>query len=56
MPYKAYLSREWSQADLAKRAGMAQRKVSAVESGKANITLATLLRLTRALGIMEITL
>lgn len=53
---EARLSREWSQADLAQRAGMAQRKISAIEGGKANITLATLLKVARALGIREIRL
>ena len=41
-----------SQHELARRARVTQRQVSALENGKANVTLDTLLRVTGALGLV----
>ncbi|MFA5779399.1 MAG: helix-turn-helix transcriptional regulator [Elusimicrobiota bacterium] len=43
-----------SQSDLAKRTGIKQPDISAIEKGKKNITLETLLRLCKVLGIKNI--
>ncbi len=48
---KARLTKEWSQAELASRVGMAQRKISELERGKANITMGSLLKIVKILGI-----
>ncbi|MBI5701033.1 helix-turn-helix transcriptional regulator [Candidatus Saganbacteria bacterium] len=41
----------WSQSDLARRAGMKQPDISDIELGTKNITLGTLMRLSKILGI-----
>ena len=41
----------WSQSDLARRAGMKQPDISDIELGAKNITLGTLTRLGKILGI-----
>lgn len=41
----------WSQVDLSKRTGIKQPDLSAIEAGKRNITLETLLKIFRVLGI-----
>lgn len=43
--------REWTQRELARRAGMPQSALSAIERGKRDVTLGTLRALARALGI-----
>ena len=43
-----------SQSDLAKRSGIVQPDISAIEKGKKNITIETLLRLCKVLGIKDI--
>jgi len=40
-----------SQAELAKQAGVTQRQISALENGKANLTVRTLTRIASALGV-----
>ena len=52
----ARLGKEWSQIDLSRRANVKQRLISEVESGKANITLGTLLKIANVLGIKRIEL
>jgi ribosome-binding protein aMBF1 (putative translation factor) len=43
-----------SQSDLSKRSGIVQPDISAIEKGKKNITIETLLRLCKVLGIKDI--
>jgi transcriptional regulator with XRE-family HTH domain len=44
--------RRWSQAELARRAGIGQSAISKIEAGKTKgVDLATLDRLARALGV-----
>lgn len=50
------LKRQLSQADFARKAGMKQPDVSAIEAGKKNITLETLIRLCKILDIKNISL
>jgi DNA-binding XRE family transcriptional regulator len=45
-----------SQLDFARRAGMRQPDISAIEAGKKNITLATLIRLCRIVGVLTLDL
>lgn len=45
-----------SQSDLAKRTGIVQPDISSIEKGKKNITIETLLRLCKVLGINNIPL
>jgi transcriptional regulator with XRE-family HTH domain len=42
--------RGWSQNDVAKRLGVIQQYVSRIESGRENMTLATLQKVSKALG------
>ena len=53
---KARLKKEWSQIDLAERVNIEQRLISRIESGKANITMETLLKLAKVLNIEKIDL
>lgn len=53
---KARMKKNWTQAELARRVGMGQREISAIENGKSNITAATLIKLARALGLKRIEL
>ncbi|MDP8215176.1 MAG: helix-turn-helix transcriptional regulator [Candidatus Euphemobacter frigidus] len=53
---EARLRKEWSQDNLAKRIKVEQRLISQVESGKANITMETLLKIAKVLGIEKIEL
>ncbi|MDP8247280.1 MAG: helix-turn-helix transcriptional regulator [Candidatus Tritonobacter lacicola] len=53
---KARLSRGWTQKELADRIGAAQRNISAMETGKSNMTMATFVKVARALGIEKIDL
>lgn len=48
------IEKEISQSDLAKRSGINQPDISAIEKGKKNITIETLLRLCKVLGIKDI--
>lgn len=43
-----------NQSDLARRSGIKQPDISAIEKGKKNITIETLLRLCKVLGIKDI--
>ncbi len=43
-----------SQSDFARRAGMSQPDISAIESGKKNVTLETLVRLCKLLDIKDL--
>lgn len=52
----ARLEKEWSQSELASRVGTTQRTISELERGKANITMGSLLKIVRALGINTINL
>jgi len=45
-----------SQSNLSKRSGIEQPDISAIEKGKKNITIETLLRLCKVLGIKDISL
>lgn len=47
----ARLQQGLSQASLAKKAGLQQSAVARIESGKANPSLSTILKLTEALGV-----
>ncbi|HPN72871.1 MAG TPA: helix-turn-helix transcriptional regulator [Candidatus Omnitrophota bacterium] len=53
---EARIDREMSQKDLALSAGMRQPDISKIEEGKKNITLETLSRICRCLGIKEISM
>ena len=46
----------WSQLDFARRAGMKQPDISAIEKGRKNITLETLIKLSRIVGIKNLPL
>jgi len=46
----------WSQKELGHRVRIRQPDISAIERGRHNLTLETLIRITRALGIEEITI
>lgn len=48
---KARVKRKMSQAELAKRTGLQQTNISRIEHGKANPSLKTLLKITKALGV-----
>lgn len=50
------LKRRLSQTDFARKIGMKQPDISAIESGKKNITLETLIRLCKILGIKNVPL
>lgn len=52
---KARVNSGWTQADFAKRIGMEQPDISAIEKGRKNITLGTLIIICKALGIKQIT-
>lgn len=43
--------RAWTQAEAAERCGMKFQQLSQVESGRSNVTLVTLCRLARGLGV-----
>lgn len=43
--------RGWTQAEAAERCGMSFQQLSQVESGRSNVTLVTLCRLARGLGV-----
>lgn len=45
------LEREWSQAELAKRAGTRQANISRIENGQANPTLKVIQNLANAFGV-----
>lgn len=49
--YEYRLSLKISQAELARRAGLAQANLSNIEKGKRDLTVTTLIRLASALGI-----
>lgn len=51
---RARIEKGWSQSDFARRAGMKQPDISAIERGKKNITLETLARLCKILDIKSI--
>lgn len=53
---RARLSRGWTQKELADRIGADQRNISAMENGKSNMTMATFVKVARALGIGQIDL
>lgn len=53
---KARMKKGWSQSDFARRVGMKQPDISAIERGKKNITLETLARLCKILNIKNIPL
>ena len=48
------LKKGMSQLDFARQAGMNQPDISAIESGRKNITLATLIRLCKILGLKSL--
>lgn len=48
---EARYRRHFSQADLARRAGLPQSTVARLEAEKANPTLKTLLKIAKALGV-----
>lgn len=48
--HKARLSRDWTQAELAARAGLSRPTVARIESGKA-VSTATLEKVAAALGL-----
>ena len=48
------IKKQISQSDFAKQAHITQPNLSAIESGKKNVTLATLIRLCRRLGIKSL--
>lgn len=48
------IKRKISQLDFARLAGMSQPDISAIEAGKKNITLETLIRLCKILGIKSL--
>lgn len=48
--------RGWTQAELARRAGLGQKEISEIENGKSNITLLTLIKLARILGVKKVDL
>lgn len=47
------LARNWTQAQLAAEAGISKRTVERLESGSAATNLTALLRVARALGLLE---
>jgi DNA-binding XRE family transcriptional regulator len=53
---RARLRKEWNQSDLADQVHMSQRKISKIENGKVNVTIETLLKIARVLGIDRIDL
>lgn len=53
---KARMEKGWNQSDFARRVGMKQPDISAIEKGKKNITLETLARLCKILNIENILL
>lgn len=53
---KARLRKDWNQIDLADQVHMTQRKISKIENGKVNVTIETLLKIAKALGIDKIDL
>lgn len=50
------VNKGWSQLDFAKRSGIDQPDISAIEKGKKNITLETLIKLCRIVGIKNLPL
>lgn len=46
----------WSQKELGQRLHMRQPDISAIETGKQNLTIETLIRIGRVLGIKEVTI
>ncbi len=46
----------WTQAELARRAGLGQKEISRIENGKSNITLLTLIKMARMLGVKKVDL
>ena len=52
--HKTRIAKGWSQIDLAKMSGLKQPDISKIEKGQENITLLTLIRLGRALGMKEV--
>lgn len=50
----ARVEKGWTQNELARRTKVSQPDVSAIESGRKNITLETLVRVCRILGIAQI--
>lgn len=53
---EARLKKGWSQSDFARRARMNQPDISAIERGKKNMTIETLVRLCKTLGIKNLSL
>jgi len=53
---KSRVQKEWSQGDLALRVGMRQPDICAIELGKKNMTILTLLKICRVLEIESIPL
>lgn len=51
---KARIEKGWSQSDFATRIRMKQPDISSIEKGKKNITLQTLIRICKILGIKNI--
>ena len=47
------LSRNWSQAEMARRAGISVQSYQSFETGYGNITLANLMRLLGVLGLTD---
>jgi transcriptional regulator with XRE-family HTH domain len=51
---KRRIEKGWSQQELAYRVGINQPDISKIEEGKKNITLITLFRICKVLGIRKI--
>ena len=49
--YQCRLEKGWTQAGLARRAGIAQANLSNIEKGKKDFTVSTLMRLAQALDV-----
>jgi UDP-N-acetylglucosamine 1-carboxyvinyltransferase len=49
-------AKDWSQKELGHRVHMRQPDISAIESGKQNLTIETLIRIGRVLDINEVTI
>jgi len=53
---KARIQKGWTQKDLAEQSGFKQPHISLIEKGKENLTIETLTKITKILGINKIVL